>query len=526
MRENRLLISSHLESAKKYVFQGMEQILNNQQDESHSISVSPGATALACLALLALGKGYENQLLKGINWLGENRFNNAWGKYPGDSADEEVTHLARAVIQGSTGGWLAKIALVTQARQFSDMILSLGQRVVTGLVGPTPEEIRLPRILEDKVLAKLPPYGRPVVVAAALLAAGENQSGIKQGLEYLKNTQMHNGSWAEDIVATSLGILAFLKYRGNMDRARKAGNWLIKRQYQSGGWPAFDQLKNWAAGWGIVVLKETGPKSYESDLITRVQRWLVQAKNTDGSYGTTPPYTHPDLDDTAVALLALKQHEGNKDTLELLKRLQNSEGSWGTFPDFQGKPPELICNSPVYITSVDVTIHVLEALSKSESCIQDQVFMKGLNWLLSEQTSNGDFPSVWFEGNVYSTAQALEIMSKLRFNWQQFSISNRASVARKKSVNFLLNAQKEDGGWGSVIETSFALSVLCCYQNKSIESACQRALVNLLSRQKSTGSFENCYKGIYAKGWNYEEPISTTLIAIRAIYRSLNRFRN
>lgn len=56
--------------------------------------------------------------------------------------------------QNRQGGWKAKIRLLSQARQFSDMILSLGQRVVPGLDGPTPEEILLPTILEDRVLAK------------------------------------------------------------------------------------------------------------------------------------------------------------------------------------------------------------------------------------------------------------------------------------------------------------------------------------------------------------------------------------
>ena len=30
---------------------------------------------------------------------------------------------------------------------------------------------------------------------------------------------------------------------------------------------------------------------------------------------------------------------------------------------------------------------------------------------------------------------------------------------------------------------------------------------------------EPCYRGIYAKGWNYEEPLTTALTAIRALQR-------
>ena len=515
-------VKAGLTKAEKYVAQGVEQIVKGTLDESHGVSISPGATALASLALLAIGGGFEQAQKQSADWLGQNQ-QVGWGKFPGDKPDEEVTRIVSAVLEGSEGGWLAKVRLLARARQFSQMILSLGERVVPGLEGPSPEEIVLPDILAEKVLAKLPLYGRPVVVAAAILAA-DSEAGVEQGVHYLLDAQMPDGSWAEDIVATSLGILALLRQGGNREPVIKAGEWLTARQYPGGAWPAFDQLKIWAVAWMICVFGENPRPEGNRPWFNEGLNWLLKAQNSDGSFGSTPPHTHPDLDDTAVALMALHQVRGGRDPrgmergIELLRRLQNPDGSWGTFPSFQGKPPEIKSGFPVYIPSVDVSIHVLEALGHSLRTRERVV--RGLNWLLSRQDAEGAFPASWFEGGVYSTAQALELLGK----WQvrgRFLTRTPGTIpaAGQKALEYLLKSQKSDGGWGSVVETGLALSGLEKYAGFFPKEVLDRGLRNLLEALNPDGSFAPAYRGIYAKGWNYEEPLTSALTAIRAFQR-------
>lgn len=515
--EQTIEIQESLEQASHFVVGGVERILSGKLDEMHGVSASPGATALAALALLAVGRGCENTRQRGIVWLKQNR-QGGWGKFPGDKPDEEVTKIAGMVLQGSQGGWRSKLRLLSQARQFSDMILSLGQRAVPGLDGPTPDEILLPTILEDRVLAKLPFYGRPVVIAASLLAS-DSQEGIRKGLQYLLETQMPDGSWSEDIIATSLAILAVTLKGGYADRMEKAGRWLVQKQYPSGGWPAFDQLQSWSMGWAVCIFGEATQRLTDIPWLGPAVAWLKRGQNADGSYGSTPPFTHPDLDDTAVALIGLHQAgEKNHLGVNLLKKLQNTDGSWGTFPSFQGTPPHISTEFPVYIPSVDVSIHVIEALWRRSRSQEEQIW-RGLNWILSQQDEQGAFPASWFEGRVYSTAQALELFSKWKFGWERWNTARHILVARKNSLEFLIKAQNPDGGWGSVVETGLALSGLLRYAKVVPREVVDKGIKNLLTVQNSNGSFEPSYRGIYAKGWNYEEPLTTALTAIRALQR-------
>jgi hypothetical protein len=466
---------------------------------------------------LVIGKGFEKAQLLGLEWLRVNQ-QGGWGKFPGDEPDEEITRIAGMVLHGSQKGLRAKIKLFTEARRFSGNILSLGQSVVHGLEGPTAKEILLPAILEEKVLAKLPAYGRPVVVAASLLTSNSRE-GIRQGIQYLLQSQMLDGSWSEDIIATSLAVLALIRKDGHSESTEKAGRWLVQKQYPSGGWPAFDQLKTWAMGWAVNVFGENAQTSREIPWLTRAVTWLKQGQNQDGSYGSTPPFTHPDLDDTAVALVGLQMAGAeNPAGLNLLERLQNSDGSWGTFPAFEGIPPDISSGFPVYIQSIDVSIHILEALWLGRRSAVEQI-RRGFNWLLSRQDEQGAFPSSWFEGPIYSTAQALELFGKSKIGWERWNKANQISEARKKGLEFILQAQNDEGGWGSVVETGLALSGLMRYAGVVPRVVLEKGIRTLLSAQCGNGSFKPSYRATYAKGWNYEEPITTALTAVRSMQR-------
>ena len=97
--------------------------------------------------------------------------------------------------------------------------------------------------------------------------------------------------------------------------------------------------------------------------------------------------------------------------------------------------------------------------------------------------------------------------------------------ARQKAIQFVLESQQEDGGWGSTVETGLALSGLLRYDGAVHREVLDKGCLNLMDAQHPNGSFKPSYKAIYAKGWDYEEPISTALTAVRALSRYEQLFR-
>lgn len=518
-------VKEAVKTARSFVLEGGEQILKGHLDEDHGISISPGATALAALTQLVLGNQFKRSHQAGLKWLKQNRQGKGWGKVPQGDADREITRLVRRVLLGSQSGRLAKYFLPGQAQELGDIVLALGQQVVHGIEGPEPEETRLPKILTDKALNKLPPYGRPVVIAAAILAAQDlKEFGVKEAVAYLTDCQMVDGSWCEDIIATSLAALALVRAGTAGGRLEKTGQWLAARQYDNGGWPAFDQLFTWSVGLIIYFFMEFPQSAEEREWINRAATWLAVGQNSDGSYGSTPPFTHPDLDDTAVALLALQHFNGiaSLRAAELLLKLQNDDGSWSTFPSFKGIPPALNCMFPVYIPSTDVTIHVLDALWGMPGSKSNNEIWKGLCWLLGQQLPSGEMPGTWYESPIYATAQTLDILSKRSRYWRSWRTAGQIRSVQNKSFDYLLSLQNSDGSWGSsVIETSLAVSALCSSGYQLSPEAMTKGVSTIMARQTASGSFRASYQGIYAKGWNYEEPLTTALAAIRAMERYL-----
>ncbi|XWX62245.1 prenyltransferase/squalene oxidase repeat-containing protein [Desulfitobacterium sp. AusDCA] len=516
-------INESLINARNYVLDGGEQILDGSLDETHNISPCPGATALASLALILLGDEYKTSHQAGIQWLQKNRQISGWSKVPNGETDKEITHLVKKVMLGSQGGFLTKFFLSSQAQDLSDIVLSLGQNVVPGIEGPLPEETHLPNILSDHVLQKLPPYGRPVVIAASILASRNiNELGVSSAIEYLSKTQMKDGSWSEDIVATSLAIIALVRAQKTSQNIIKAGHWLKSKQYKNGAWPAFDQLYIWSTGLAIHTFMEFNRSSEEQNWINRAAKWLAKSQNSDGSYGSTPPFTQPDLDDTAVALMGLQHFDRRSASrsIELLRRLQNKDGSWSTFPSYEGIPPTLECTFPVYIPSTDVTIHVLDVLWATSAWSGSSDVFNGLNWLLEKQLPTGEVPAVWYEGPIYGTAQTLELLSRWNQSWSRWRTAGQIYNTQQKTFNYLLSLQNTDGSWGSsVIETALALSAISLSHFPVPTETLTKGIRSIISGQLPNGSYNPSYQGIYAKGWNYEEPLTTALCAIKAIER-------
>ncbi len=98
---------------------------------------------------------------------------------------------------------------------------------------------------------------------------------------------MPDGSWSEDIIATSLAVLALLRKAAVPNKRPKPdAGWSgssIRR-----GLAAFGQLKSWAVGWALSVFGETVQRVTDIPWLAPAAAWLEEGQNRDGSFGSTP----------------------------------------------------------------------------------------------------------------------------------------------------------------------------------------------------------------------------------------------
>jgi len=189
-----------------------------------------------------------------------------------------------------------------------------------------------------------------------------------------------------------------------------------------------------------------------------------------GGWGwTTLPGAVPDGDDTAAALLALKElgvapwSDRIAAAVHWLAGLQNRDGGIATFCRGWGYLPFDRSNP-------DISAHTLAALQAwrgeapcGEQKLIDRAIVRILKYLARHQHKDGSFLPLWFGDQnapgglspVWGTAVVLK------------HLGNTLFAGKARAVNFLLTAQNPDGSWGggcrtpgNVITTALAVTAL------------------------------------------------------------------
>lgn len=507
--------------------------------EMYRLSPCPVTSSLALMSLMTQKKVYQNQIRTGLQYLeGCRNKDGGWGRTPLSESDEKSTEICITAIKC----WQAGVTPAAIQKVSSNMSSTWLRDVPRLLLGWPPDSPLL-KIIESFLTSEtagniitdfsfenlpialrlLPPSARPLILALSCIHETTKKGKSRFFISALKKLilyQSPHGAWCEDILITSLCILC-LSITGRYPQAYSRGiKWLASVQYHSGAWPSFNQLTNWDTGLAAMVAGECFPES--TGFIKECADYLSIRANQDGSFGTLSPYSFPDLDDSAVALLGLSAASRRENAytgiinqiIQLILSLQNHDGSWGTFPEITDLPPYCSCYLPAHITSADVTIHVLQSLLKTGVDFKMAQIQKSLWWLAFQQRWDGSWKSTWYIGNAYATSQAMEL----------FADCNLWPKARQRARNWLIMAQNDNGSWpiGSAGETGLAIAALLKNGEPPNSPCIDKGLSFIASRQKKDGSFVPAYGGLYAGGLYYEDPITEALAALRAIHLYLS----
>ena len=234
---------------------------------------------------------------------------------------------------------------------------------------------------------------------------------------------------------------------------QQATRWLIKEQILTGGdW----QVKARAVepgGWAF---------EFENDL-------------------------YPDIDDTSVIIMDLaevrlpleeepQRQEALRRGLQWLLGMQSSNGGWAAFD--KDNTNTLVVKIPfcdfgevLDPPSVDVTAHIVEMLGRLGYRGDFPPVRRALAYLKSEQEEDGPWFGRWGVNYIYGTGAVLPALEAIGEEMSQPYI--------KKAVQWLVDHQNSDGGWGETCASYVDPSLRG--QGESTPSQTAWALISLLA---------------------------------------------
>jgi squalene-hopene/tetraprenyl-beta-curcumene cyclase len=190
--------------------------------------------------------------------------------------------------------------------------------------------------------------------------------------------------------------------------------------------------------------------------IRRRGDWAVKRPNVTPS-GWAFEYRndfYPDIDDTAMVMLALSQARGadaagqracHKRALDWLLAMQSKDGGWAAFDadnnwEFLSDVPFADHNAMLDPTCPDITGRVLEALCAHGLDSSHPAVRRGVDYLVKAQRGDGSWYGRWGVAHIYGTCFALRGLAAAGES------DREAHVLR--GGEWLRSIQNADGGWG------------------------------------------------------------------------------
>jgi squalene-hopene/tetraprenyl-beta-curcumene cyclase len=231
--------------------------------------------------------------------------------------------------------------------------------------------------------------------------------------------------------------------------------------------PCFSPV--WDTGLALHALAEAG-LSPDSDVAKRTTNWLLSKECREASdwqlhcapiepsgwFFEFENKHYPDVDDTAMAVVALKRAGGPEAApaisrgLNWLLALQNSDGGWAAFDKTKDRPileviPFADHNAMQDPSCPDITGRVLECLGHCGYTTQHPAVRRAIAFIKSQQDASGAWWGRWGVNYVYGTWQVLTGLRAVN--------EKMTSPYIAKAAAWLKSVQKADGSFGETAES-------------------------------------------------------------------------
>ncbi|MGA2029119.1 MAG: squalene--hopene cyclase [Verrucomicrobiota bacterium] len=220
---------------------------------------------------------------------------------------------------------------------------------------------------------------------------------------------------------------------------------------------------------------------------------------------------NPDVDDTAMVLLALRKiptdHPQKRDEcfrrgLKWMMTFQCKDGGWASFDkdctkNILEKVPFADHNAMLDPECADITARILELLGYENWKVTHSQIEKALDFIRDTQEADGSWYGRWGVNYIYGTWQVLRGLRAMNLDMNQPWLL--------KAREWLESVQHEDGGWGercntyddpvfkgqgpsTASQTAWAVMGLCAF-NDPENPALKRGIEYLIRTQNPDGSW-------------------------------------
>jgi squalene-hopene/tetraprenyl-beta-curcumene cyclase len=384
----------------------------------------------------------------------------------------------------------------------------------------------------DKVLHRLQEFGAKLGLGLWRGAA------IRHVLEWIVRHQDADGAWG-GIQPPWIYSLMALHVEGyaidhpvlakGLDALNDPG-WRVDRGEAT--WIQATNSPVWDTILTLLAFDDAGALEQRGEAVDQAVQWVLDRQvRVPGDWSLKLPHVkpggwafeyannfYPDVDDTAVALIALApfrhdpkwQARGIEEAIQLgvdwLIGMQSKGGGWGAFDKDNNqkiltKIPFCDFGEALDPPSVDVTAHVVEAFAKLGISRNHPTLVRALDYIRREQEPEGPWFGRWGVNYLYGTGAALPALAAIGEDMSQAYVG--------QACDWIVDRQQDDGGWGescaSYIEadmagrgattasqTAWALMSLLAANRPEDRDAIEKGCLYLVQHQQD-GSWDEPY---------------------------------